>query len=166
MVKTIRGLLSLQQLRELLTNHVRKAPSYLRVVTEKLDVTFYDDLIRLELKEPKEETCYYCEGLGMTGETECYVCKGQGKIKVDYDRTVAVIREYENYPHYGTLKIEVQTDGRNPEVWKSEVQKIKNFIEALAEKRCIIVPETRVHSIKKILITDIAQKKLFQDDQP
>ncbi len=161
MVKTIRGLLSLNELRRLLTEYCRKAPKYVRVETEEFEVFFYEDKIRLILKEPRERKCYYCDGTGRTGDTECWVCKGTG-IEKTFLTVSAKITEYQNYPHYGTLKIEVDTEGSNPEVWKPDVQKIKNFIEAIAEKRCIIVPQGRTRKPKQMImpLADINQKDL------
>ena len=163
MVKTIRGLLSLDELRKLLTEHCRKAPEYLRVSTETFEVFFYEDKIRLVLKEPKEGKCYYCGGTGRTDDgSKCWVCKGTGVEKSYQTIVSAKITEYKEYPHYGTLKIEVDTQGTNPEVWKPDVQKIKNFIEALAEKRCIIVPQKGAKKPKQQImpISDISQKDL------
>ena len=164
MVKTIRGLLTLKELKELLTEYARKLPAYTRVENDEISIIFQEDRIRLELRTKKERECWNCKGTGKdeSGES-CWACKGTGKEEW-YDRTIAYIKEYDSYPHYGMLKIEVQTDGRTPEIWKPEVEAIKTFIENLVGKKCIIVPSKGSSKPQKVVsISDLAnQKELSQ----
>lgn len=157
MVKTIRGLLTLDELKNLLTDYARKMENYTRVENDEVCIEFKDDKIKLVLKTPIERKCYYCDGTGRTGDTECWVCKGTG-IDRYHETTTAYIKEYKNYPRYGMLKIEVQVDGRYPEFWKPEVEKIKAFIEKLAGKRCVIVPvQSSLTKPKIVSLSDIAK---------
>lgn len=137
MVKTIKGLLSLKEFKQLLTDYARTAPEYFRVDTPEAEIIFYGDYIRLYLKQI--EACPKCSGTGIYATQTCDRCEGSGKI---YWRNIsAKISEYEEYPHYGMLKIEVDTQGSNPELWKPDVEKVRAFIEKLAGKRCIIIPD-------------------------
>lgn len=154
MVKTIKGLMNLNKLKQLLTDYARTAPAYFRVDTPEAEIFFYKDHVRLYLKQL--DTCPMCNGVGKYAEQICDRCEGTGKI---YWRNIsAKISEYNGYPHYGTLKIEVDTQGNNPEVWKPDVEKVKAFIEKLAGERCIIIPEKHhPRTVKPIPIEKIAK---------
>lgn len=158
MVKTVRGLLSLKEIKQLLTEYARTVPAYLRVDTPEVDIIFYNNYVRLYLKQPDE--CPACNGTGKYLDKECDRCEGTGKI---YWRNLPVkISEYKEYPHYGTLKIEVDTQGSDPDVWKPDVERVRQFIEKLAGKRCIITPEGQRSTFKKV--TPIAHlTKSLQD---
>jgi len=158
MVKTVRGLLSLKELKQLLTDYARTLDNYTRVENDKISLIFYPDRIRIEIKEPRREECYACKGSGKweDGKT-CWLCHGTGVWQTD-SRLITYITEYDEYPHYGTLKIEVHTNGTNPEIWKPDVEKIKNFIEKLAGKPCVIVPTPKggkTSKIKAVPLSDI-----------
>jgi len=159
MVKTVRGTLPLEELKNLLTVYARKLPSYKRVVSENIVIEFDRDRLKIELREPKEEKCFVCEGTGQMTNKTCYYCDGTGKLK-RYDSTSAKITEYESHPHKGLLKIEVQTDGKNAEIWKKDVGIIRDFLEKLAGKRCVIIPTKSYIPNKSVLIQDIKQKQL------
>ena len=158
MVKTVKGLLSLEELRGLLTEHARSLPNYKRIESETIRIDFYKDRIRIELREPKEEKCYYCDGTGKHynfetasyDEKPCSICNGTGVMQT-YEPTTARIRELRE----GMLKIEVDTLGTNPEVWKPDVEKIKRFIEKLAGKPCVVIPTRRKKKPRAIDISEI-----------
>jgi len=159
MVKTVRGLISLKELTAHLTDYARKLPEYTRVENDKISITFSPDRIRLELREPTEEVCYICRGSGKDEDgNPCWFCDGTGH-RTYSSRLVAYIKENQNYPHYGTIKIQVETEGKNPEVWKPDVEKIRTFIENIVRKRCVIIPTRRTGKPKAIPISDITNQQ-------
>jgi RecJ-like exonuclease len=151
MVKTVKGLLTLKELKALLTKYAQTQQSYRRVVTDQADITFYENHVTLRIIEPKKEKCYYCEGTGTVGNTKCWICEGTG-IRETTDEVYAKITEKD----YG-LKIEVNTNGSQPEIWKPDVEKIKNFINSLAGKPCVIIPTSKSGSKAKTQIKTISE---------
>jgi hypothetical protein len=142
MVKTVRATVDLQELKRVLMEYVRSLPSYNRVNSDTFEMTVSSGAVWIGLKEPYEADCYACDGKGKRWHEEvCSLCDGTGK-RTDYRTASARITAYEG-AHAGELKVEVNTEGAKPDVWKPEVKKIKNFIEGLVGKPCVIVPMSK-----------------------
>jgi hypothetical protein len=152
MVKTVKGLLTLKELKALLTKYAQTQQSYRRVVTDQADITFQEDRVTLRIIDRKKEKCTLCEGTGILEENrKCWICEGTG-IRETTDEVYAKITEKD----YG-LKIEVNTNGSQPEIWKPDVEKIKIFINSLAGKPCVIIPTSKSGSRAKTPIKTISE---------
>ena len=91
----------MDRLKELLTEHARKLPSYRRVETDAFEVCFHDGSTRIELREPYKGKCWMCDG------------KGKGGSYYDYDdpnQTLPVVRRVGETIG---LKIMVSTNGKD-----------------------------------------------------
>jgi len=155
MIKTVYGSLDIDELKNLLFGHIRTLPSFERVDSETFEAQFRSDTVKIHICERVEETCWSCKGTGKReraydeSEVKCWVCDGTG-VTHEKQGVSAWFRLNDK----GGLKIEVNTEGTKPEVWKPDVEKIQAFIEGLAGKPCITVP-SRIRKPKAIPITDI-----------
>lgn len=155
MVKTIRSSISLEDLRTRLIQYCRELPSYTRVATDGFDVHFTDRGIRIELREPKEEKCWYCDGVGKDHDWEggvkkykdepCPYCGGTGKQKV-YSSTSALLVPKEKR-NGEKVAIQVNVPTTDTKRMMEEVNKIKSFIEGLVGKPCVRVPLNRKEKV-------------------
>lgn len=159
MVKTVRGTVELGTLRDRLTEHCQKLSSYRRVESDDIEVRFFEDYIRLELRQPATGKCYHCEGTGKDydydyekGEGEkvpnddpCYVCGGTGQAR-GYDTTIARLVKKE-HKDGAKVAIEVDTQGKKLEVWKPAVERIKTFLEDLVGEPFVQVRLTKAEEV-------------------
>jgi len=146
MAKTIRGKVSLDHLRGLLTEHCRKLPGYTQVRSDEFEVDFGPDAIHIKLLKPYVGECPWCEGSGKRGKGECTICDGTGK-RQEHHVAQARISEYGG-KHADQLRIEVWTEGKKMEVWKPVVDKIRKFIEELVGEPCVVVPMSKKEQIE------------------
>lgn len=146
MVKTVRGTVRLETLRERLTEHARGLKSYNSVRSEEIDIYFYPESISIELRgATSEKICWKCKGSGEDKDEDggkCFYCDGTGKEK-DYDITVVRIFP-KQYPNGGKIAIQItNTNGRDISVWKPAVEKIKTFLEGLVGQPFFQIPMSK-----------------------
>lgn len=160
MVKTVKGSLTLDELNALLYRHIQGLPKYERVVSDTFEAVFNEESTAIFVCRRAEQVCWYCKGSGTRDNEQCWVCKGTGKT-LEKKGVKARFRQKDD-----EMKIEVDTQGTNPEVWKPDVEKIQDFVEGLVGRNCITVP-SRATKIKAIDISDMVnQARLFSPPQP
>lgn len=139
MVKTIKGTMDFERLKAVITEFIRKLPSYDMVQSNTFEVDLRrDDRIAMTVKEPTEEKCETCEGSGkIWDDRTCYACGGTGK---ETTILTAWVEKDEKKP---VLKIRVFTNGKDMSIWKPDVERVQKFIEGLVGEPCITIPMTK-----------------------
>jgi hypothetical protein len=139
MVKTIKCTVGLERIRSVVTEFIRKLPSYDNVTSTSLDVDMRgDDRVGMTIKWPTDEECYECDGTGKFLGGVCHQCDGTGK---DYEQVTAWLEKDEKKP--GQLKIRVFTSGVDMSIWKPDVERVRQFIEGLVGQPCIVIPMSK-----------------------
>lgn len=159
MVKTVRGTVELETLRDRLTEHCQKLPSFRKVESDTIEVVFGDH-IRLELRERQstKEKCWHCEGTGkdydydyengrkVPNDDTCPMCDGTGERDVFHTTSAYLVAK--EYPKSGAkVAIQVNTEGKKLEVWKPAVERIKTFLEELVGEPFVQVRLTKAEEV-------------------
>jgi len=138
MVKTIRGTVDLERLKSVITDFIRKLPSYDMVQSNAFEVDLRrNDRIAMTIKWPTEENCWACDGTGKREGRVCYICDGTGK---EHEQITAWVEKDEKKP---VLKIRVFTNGKDMSIWKPDVERVQKFIEGLVGEPCITIPMSK-----------------------
>jgi len=162
MVKTVRGTVELETLRDRLTEHCQKLPSYRRVESDTIEVRFFSDHIRLELREqePTKQKCWHCEGTGkdydydygeegegkkVPNDDLCPMCDGTGERYVHHTTVARLVKK--DHKSGAKVAIEVDTQGTKLEVWKPAVERIKKFLEELVGEPFVQVRLTKAEEV-------------------